>query len=245
MTDQPIIIYTCIAGKYDKHLMQVEPVPGVRFVCFTDSVGYLKAPGWEVLPLASPARLTSGHDINRYHKFFPHRILPDARWSIYIDGNIRFEGDWRDMIARVRDAGAGMGTFWHPDGHNLSTEIDACHRYRKFDERDRTVIDGQIACYVRYGVNPELPIPTNNVLVRDHTAANLEPAMSLWWSQLFEFTKRDQISLPFVLQQSGLAWQPLDGEGGIDPARVKVVWHRPPLRTRIRKRVRQKLGLKA
>ncbi|PEQ10953.1 hypothetical protein B2G71_19230 [Novosphingobium sp. PC22D] len=244
MTEQPIVVYTCIAGKYDKHLMPVEPVPGVRFVCFTDSTGYLKASGWEIMPLASPARLTSGHDINRYHKFFPHRILPDTKWSIYIDGNIRFAGDWHAMIARVRDADAGLGMFWHPDGHNLATEIAACNRYDKFDDRDRTMIDSQIAFYARHGIDQGLPIPTNNVIVRDHAASGLELGMSLWWSQLFEFTKRDQISLPFVLRQSGLCWQPLDGEGGIDRALLQVVWHRPPLRTRIRKRLRRQFGIK-
>lgn len=243
MTEQPIVVYTCIAGKYDKHLMPVEPVPGVRFVCFTDSTGYLKASGWEVLPLASPARLTGGHDINRYHKFFPHRILPSTEWSIYIDGNIRFGGDWHAMVARVRDANAGLGVFWHPGGHDLTAEIAACNRYGKFDERDRSVIDSQITFYAGQGVDLDLPIPTNNVIVRDHKAPGLNLAMSLWWSQLFEFTKRDQISLPFVLEQSGLRWQPLDGGGGINPALVQVAWHRPPLRTRIKKRLRRQLGL--
>lgn len=244
MTEQPIVIYTCIAGKYDRHLMPVSPVPGVRFVCLTDSTGYLKAPGWEVLPLASPARLTSGHDVNRFHKFFPHRLFPEARWSIYLDGNIRYTGDWHMLVARIRDAGAALGAFWHPSGHDLTTEIDACKRYMKFDERDISVIDRQLALYVERGIDPAEPIPTNNVLVRDHAAPGLDAAMSLWWSQLFEFTKRDQISLTYVLAQAGVRWQPLDGEGGIDPALVEVVWHRPPLRKRIERKLRRQFGLK-
>lgn len=242
MTEQPIVIYTCIAGKYDRHMMPVQPTPGLRFVCFTDSTGYLKAPGWEIVPLQSPARLTSGHDINRYHKFFPHRLFPDARWSVYIDGNIRFAGDWPVLVDRVRDAGAALGAFWHPAGHDLAVEVEACIQYMKFDARDRTVIDRQLASYVARGIDVTQVIPTNNVLVRDHAAPGLDTAMSLWWSQLFEFTKRDQISLTYVLQQAGVAWQPLDGEGGIDPALVSVVWHKPPLRKRIEKRLNKLLG---
>ncbi|AJP73895.1 glycosyltransferase domain-containing protein [Sphingomonas hengshuiensis] len=241
MTDDRIIVYTCVSKNYDRALMPVPASDAVRFVCFTDSPAYLRAPGWEVRAVESPERLQSGHDINRYHKFFPHRLFPDARWSIYLDGNLRYAGDWRALVDRVAAAGAGLGAFWHPEGHSLAQEIEACRRL-KFDARDTACVDRQIALYVGDGARLDAPIPTNNLLVRDHAFPGLADAMSLWWSHLFEFSKRDQISLLHALAQRSVPWQPLDGDGGVDPALVSVIWHRPPLLARIRKRLRRMFG---
>lgn len=222
-----IVVYTCVAGRYDNALMPAVNQPGIRFVCFTDQPRYIQAEGWEIRPLASPQRLTDGHYINRFHKFFPHRLFPDTGWSIYIDGNLRYTGDFRSLVARVRDAEAEIGAFKHPNGHTLAIEADVC-ALSKFDSWDFSRVEAQIATYVGDGVDATALIPTCFLLVRDHGSPRLAGAMSLWWSQLFEFTKRDQMSFTWVLQQTGLVLQTLDGsdDGAIDPARVHTVKHR-------------------
>jgi hypothetical protein len=58
-------------------------------------------------------------------------------------------------------------------------------------------------------------VTANYLIVRDHDHPALPLAMSLWWSQLFEFTKRDQMSLSYALWKVGLPWVFLD-----DSARI-------------------------
>ena len=242
-TAEPIIVYTCVTHLYDRRIQAARPAAGVRFVCFTDTPGKIEAPGWEVRRIESPARLSSGHDINRYHKLFPHRLFPEARWSVYLDGNLRFDGDWHELVARVAGSGSALGAFWHPRGHDLTTEVEVCHKSR-FDRRDVEVIDRQVAYYASRGIDPAQKIPTNNLLVRDHAAPGFDRAMSIWWAQLFEFCKRDQVSLMFALKEAGATWQPLDGAGGLSPDLVRLEWHKPPLKARILRRIRQKLGIR-
>jgi len=237
-----IVVYTCVAGRYDRAIMPAEPQEGVRYVCFTDEPRALSAPGWEVRDLASPTRLKDGHDINRFHKAFPYHLFPDSRWSIYIDGNLRYEGNFDALTERVASSAAALGAFWHKSGHTLAQEVEVCKQI-KLSPQEQAVADRQLAFYSSKGFDAAQRIPTNNLLVRDHHHPALEMAMSLWWSQLFEFTKRDQISLLYSLSQAGAPWQPLDGEGGLDPELVHTVWHRPPFLQRMRGRLRKHFGI--
>src|SRR5680860_1241693 len=92
-----VVVYTCVTDNYDD-ITQLEEV-GSRedCVCFSDRPA--KAPAtWEKRPLQSPRRLRSGHDISRFHKVFPHRIFPDARYSVYIDGNVSFHQSYGTLV---------------------------------------------------------------------------------------------------------------------------------------------------
>jgi hypothetical protein len=203
---------------------------------FTDRPG--SASGWEVRPLASPPRLTSGHDVNRYHKVFPHRVLT-ARYSVYQDGNIRYRGDVGALVDRLRETGAALGLFRHPEGRTLAEEPEACRRFRKFDAWDAARAAAQLDGYAAEGLDLQQAIGTNYLLVRDHAHPGLALASSLWWSQLFEHTKRDQLSLPYVLWKTGLPWVFLDDGPEIDPGQVERVGHRRSLVRRATDRVRR------
>lgn len=244
MPHAPIVVYTCIAGLYDRELMPVKHEPGVEFVCFTDTPGKLNAPGWDLRKPQSPARLTDGHDINRFHKLFANRLFPEHRWSIYLDGNLRFHGQFHGLVKRLENSEQALGAFWHRNGHTLGVEVDACRRH-KFDQRDAEVVRAQLKHYEAAGIALDQPIPTNNLLVRDHVAPGLSDAMSIWWSHLFEFSKRDQVSLLYALKAAGAGWQPLDGEGddAVDTALVETVWHKPALGKRIERRLRKHFGI--
>lgn len=240
--NRPIIVYTCVSKNYERELMPVEPSDDLLFVAFSDDPKNLHAPGWDVRAIESPKRLTSGHDINRFHKFFPHRLFPDHRWSIYIDGNLRYHGDFVELVRRMEGSGAAAGGFWQPHGRTLAEEADA-NRIQRFDKRDLAIVEEQLRVYAEAGVEGSRKIPTNHIMIRDHQAAGHAQAMSIWWSQLFEFTKRDQMSLIFALDQAGATWIPLDGDG-VSHDLVEIVSHKPPFTARAKRRLRDKLGLR-
>jgi hypothetical protein len=239
-----IIVYTCVSKNYDRKLMAVEPRQGLRFVAFTDDPKGLDAPGWEMRAIESPKRLTSGHDINRFHKLFPHRLFPEHRWSIYIDGNLTYRGDFAELVRQMDGTGAAVGGFWQPHGRTLGEEADA-NRLRRFDAHDLKVVEAQLAAYAAAGVGPERKIPTNHLMVRDHHAPGFAVAMSIWWSQLFEFTKRDQMSLIYALDQAGAHWVCLATEDGtISHDLVEIAFHKPPLAERAKRKLKRKLNIR-
>jgi len=233
------VAYTCVTGGYDRLLQSpfAGNVSEMDLVCFCDE----KRQAWPssmTLPLASPPRLQSGHDVNRYHKVYPHRLLSAYRYSIYLDGNIRYEGDPRELIDTLEASGASVGIFRHPGGRTLEEEVLACEEHKKFDRFDRARVDKQIEHYKQEGFDIGAVIGANYLMVRDHMAPALPTAMALWWSQLFEFSKRDQLSLLYSLWKAGVCWIFLDEDGGLPPERVIRTGHyRSPWR-RVRERVR-------
>jgi hypothetical protein len=223
--------------------MAVEPQPGLRFVCFTDCPDRLSAKGWELLPLASPRHVMGGHFINRYHKFFAHRLFAQARWSIYIDGNLDRCGDFAGLVQALQHSCAGFGAFRHPHGHSLAREVEVCG-LGAFDAHDRAVIDSQIAQYLAAGINMEAQILAAYLIVRDHYADGLDRAMQLWWSQICRFARRDQISLPYVLKTSGLEWVALDDtDAAVSALPERRAHARPSLMRRIKRRL-ARIGLR-
>lgn len=224
MNAEGVVGYTCITGHYEKW----KAIPGDftgfdRLVLFSNRS---KRKGWEMHPFVSPPRVKSSHDINRYHKFFPHRLFPQAQFSVYLDGNVAYDGHVMDLVNHVHESGAALGIFTHPDRRTLTQEAEACERLGKFDAHDRTRIDTQLQCYRDDGFDPDRPIGTNYLIVRDHSHPALPMCMSLWWSQIFEFTKRDQLALPYVLWKIGLPSVALDEGPRIDAGRLVRIAHR-------------------
>jgi len=245
-----IVVYTCVTHNYDNisHIPQAEE--GVRFVCFTDNLKAVPKQ-WDRQKLQSPPRIINGHDINRFHKFFPHNIFKDYQYSIYLDGNISFDGSFRELINRLNIANVSFAAFKHPCNiESLWEELDACKKYHKFDAYDALRCDQQLRKYQDEGMDLDQGITTNYFIVRNHFNPKLSECMSLWWSHLFEFTKRDQLSLQYALWKTGLEWAYLE-DIGINAELITVSKHRrtnlkrmkaigPRLRRSIRKRISKK-----
>lgn len=225
-----IIVYTCVTGGYDKLRPVRAAEPGVSFVCFTDSPRRIPH-GWHVRPLQSPHRLTNGHDINRYHKMFPHRLFPDNRFSIYLDGNVWFDGKYRGMVQGLQSHGACLGAFRHPKGRGVFEESEMCVRLNKLHRSEVPVLEQQLRCYEGEGFNLSTSITVNNLLARDHCHSGFAAAMALWWSQLFEFTSRDQLSLNYVLWKTGIPWIYLDCVQWIARSNLERYPHRTTLQS--------------
>lgn len=202
----------------------------------------MNAPGWEIRPLQSPPLITSGHYINRYHKFFAHQLFPDADWSIYLDGNVRALNCLAQIIDVMRERAGDIGAFKHPHAHNLRQEAEVC-ALSKFDAWDFSRVDEQLATYAKDGLDLDAIIPACYILARDHSSTGLPKAMSLWWSQIFEFTKRDQMSFSWVIAQSSLKLVLLDYESSIDPSPIYRSGHaRKPVLARVYRRIRKELS---
>ena len=86
------VVYTCITGGYDT-LTEPEFVSdGFDYVCFTDNVD-LNSDVWEIRPLPKETDSLSQVKKQRYVKLNPHLLLSDYDISIWVDGNVKINGD--------------------------------------------------------------------------------------------------------------------------------------------------------
>ncbi|KAA8519793.1 hypothetical protein F0562_014117 [Nyssa sinensis] len=145
------------------------------------------------LPYTDPRRT------GKVPKLLLHRLAPNARYSLWIDGKLKLVVDPYQILERF---------LWRK---NVSFAIS--RHYKRFDtfvegeankaagKYDNASIDFQIEFYRREGLTPyseaKLPItsdvPEGCVIVREHTPiSNLFTC--LWFNEVDRFTSRDQIS---------------------------------------------------
>ena len=195
------IVYSAVTADYDKVFKPRFTTDNVEYILFMDHPS--KITGWNVRQLDTTK---SNHNVlnNRWYKFFAHEVFTDVEYSIYIDGNIRIIGDLTPLIQEFKESGAALGVFKHLDRSTISEEMNACFKYNKFDPQDELQIKSQLETYYKAGMPHEQLLSDNAVIFRWHKHPKLAESMNCWWEQLQTYSKRDQISLPYVIWKNEL-----------------------------------------
>lgn len=194
-TDQKkIVVYTCIVAGYDILLPPIIKDTGIDFIVFTDDEN-LQVKGWET-ECFNAFDFENAAMANRYYKFFPHKVLKNYDYSLYIDGNLRVLQNLDSLLNEFVDSGASLGLLKHPCRVTLKEEVARCKLLGVLG--DETLAQRQMEFYTSQGFKDDVGLTENNVIFRRHACPLLISAMELWWQQLEEFTKRDQLSLAFV-----------------------------------------------
>lgn len=199
-----VVVYACTFLDYDQVFAPVVVVPGVDYVLFSDRrPRFLRV--WRWRPLPEAARGLGQTMTNRYCKFFPHRLFPDADLSVYVDGNILLKGDLAPLIAEFVASDAEIGLFRHQSRASLAEELAFCVEVGKLKGADAEAGARQVAGYHAAGLPDRHVLTENAVIFRRHRDADaLDRAMELWWGEMQRHTRRDQLSLPWALHVSGL-----------------------------------------
>lgn len=203
-TDSTLFVYTCVVGDYDWILPPVYTSCNVKYFCFTDSVSSLKsACGWSLLDIPNECSDLSPTLINRYCKFFPHKILPTHVWSIYIDANVRILHDPLLLINQVTSNQASLGLFLHRERQSVSEEaLDLVSTKKVASEEQLNLLRNQIKSYYDCGFHDQFPLTENNIIFRRSYCPSVVSLMNDWWTYLLSGVHRDQLSLPFLLWRS-------------------------------------------
>jgi Protein of unknown function (DUF616) len=197
------VLYTCTNLAYDQIFTPVAPTPGVDFVLFADRRPCFVR-GWQWRPLPPETAGMTPVMVNRFAKFFPHRIFPEADCSIYVDANTLMLSDLRPLIEEFRASGADIGLFPHKQRFNIFEEFEFARKVGKIPAADADRGRAQLAFYRAEGLPDGHLFTENAIIFRRHGSPALAPAMDLWWEQMERYTKRDQLSLPYVLHKTGL-----------------------------------------
>ncbi|KAL5572958.1 hypothetical protein UlMin_022555 [Ulmus minor] len=136
-------------------------------------------------------------------KLLLHRIFPNVRYSIWIDGKLQLSVDPYKILERfLWRENATFAISRHYARFDVFEEADANKNAGKYDNSS---IDRQIEFYRKEGLRPyskaKLPltsdVPEGCVIIREHIPiTNLFTC--LWFNEVDRFTSRDQLSFSSV-----------------------------------------------
>ncbi|KAL4341866.1 hypothetical protein GQ457_08G006930 [Hibiscus cannabinus] len=213
-----IIVASAIFGNYDviQQPMNIseEAMQNVPFYMFIDeeTEAYMKNRSmlndskrvglWRIFVIHN-VPYSDARRNGKVPKLLLHRIFPNVRYSIWIDGKLQLVVDPYQILERF---------LWR---HNANFAIS--RHYRRFDvfveaeankaagKYDNSSIDAQVDFYKEEGLTPyseaKLPItsdvPEGCVLIKEHIPiTNLFTC--LWFNEVDRFTSRDQLSFGMV-----------------------------------------------
>lgn len=136
-------------------------------------------------------------------KLLLHRLFPNVRFSIWVDGKLELVQDPYKILERfLWRTNETFAISQHYKRFDVFMEAEANKAAAKYNNKS---IDSQIDFYKKEGLTPysaaKLPItsdvPEGCVIIREHTPiANLMSC--LWFNEVDRFTSRDQLSFGIV-----------------------------------------------
>ena len=206
-----IAVVTAITGGRDtlKQQGRVEDADRIAFLDVEAS-----CPGWTVRPActASPDPVRNA----RNHKVLLHRWLPEAEYSLWIDGNVTLTCESRlsTLVERyLRDA--DLAVFRHRTRRCIYEEAAACIAKGK---DDAAVIERQVERYREEGYPAFHGLAETSVVLRRHSR-EMKAFCELWWGEIARGSRRDQLSFG-ANRQVALAGR--EGPGPVNIPSVKA-----------------------
>lgn len=188
-----VVVYTAISGHYDclKEPHYIDD--GIDYICFTDDEE-LESETWMMAPF--PEAFQDSTLQTRYVKILAHRFLSDYDISIWIDANIVIQDDIKALIQNCLGSN-DIAMFEHPQHHEtIAKEVEVCISLAK-EQPDKLLAQQEL--YYSLGfTDSDHPIPASYVIFRRHNHQYLALAMEDWWLNVLTYSKRDQVSFPFI-----------------------------------------------
>jgi hypothetical protein len=181
-----LIIYTAIFGDYDI------PVPAFKSslieasILFTDNIK-IHAPGWHVIH--SPKISDNPIHNARYWK-----LHPPSGCSIWLDGQISLTNEILIVNSMKALEKYDIVLWRHPWRHCLYQEAQECYNLGY----GQNVLDQANHYKNHYNFPENYGLWETGVLAR-RTTDNLLQMHELWWKHIRDYSYRDQVSFPLML----------------------------------------------
>lgn len=192
-----VAVFSCLAGSYEEIMPLISNTYGIDCFLYTDSTEIIPPKGFAVRQsdyINSESVRTA-----RFVKTHPHILLHGYDYVVWIDSNIHFMGDVMEYVQMVDDAGADLGVIFHPARASLIEEASEIVDTLKSDPN---LVRTQLS---RYQGNKNIlgqKLIETNFMISKVGSQKLRYMMSLWWSELNNYTHRDQLSLPYAIDKS-------------------------------------------
>lgn len=197
-----IVVYTCITGGYDGLIEPTVITPGVDYICFTDDAT-LKSKNWEIRPMPEELKDLSAVKQQRGVKILAHRYLPDYDISIWVDGAVIVKGNINEFLKLLDLKHYSVFIPEHPVRKCIYKEKDACIVAKKIKGDGIQLAERQMKRYKEDGFPANCGLVQTNVMIRRHNTQYCKDLMEKWWSELKEYSHRDQLSFNYALWKLG------------------------------------------
>jgi hypothetical protein len=200
-----LILYSAHYGSADPLNPQVfGGFDNCRRVLFTDRPD-ATMPGVEVIhdPLdgLDPARAS------RRAKLMPHRYFPDADWSIWIDNKSRLKADPLQVLAAVKaQSDAGFFAFPH---FRRGCVYQEGRTVAELGLDDHRIIHERMRLYRAEGMPAHSGLIEGHFIIRRHHDPDLVRFGDRWFEHVLRYSRRDQISFPYLAWKLGLRYDPI------------------------------------
>jgi hypothetical protein len=223
MDERPLIVFSALIGGPPEICDQIRPVIAPRdpkgrrtkFIFFIDrrtSGPYL---GWDCRFPAwthdfDDRRTARRIKTNPEALFRPTELnltTPPAVYTLWCDASHQLKVNPWELIDAL-PPGTNLATFRHPDRADVWAEGQACVALKKDNEQ---LIRAQLERYIDQGYSPVYPLAETSVIVRRHTTV-VQKFDALWWKEIVDGSRRDQLSFNYALDKAGLIPGWLDGQ---------------------------------
>lgn len=216
------VVYTCLTGKYDILKLHEYINYEYDYACFTDIPELLKMHTygmWKIMPIVYSE--LDGARNNRWHKMHPHVLFPDYDESIYIDSNINIATDF--IFKKLEERKGAIVIPIHDDRDDVYEELKVVSQ-RKLDN---AINFQKMTKFLKINNFPEhYGLNECGIIYRKHHDKLVIEMMEQWWEFVKDYTKRDQLSFPYVLWKHNLKPSDIGIESfRYHPNDVKLVYH--------------------
>lgn len=194
-----IAVYTCILGGYD----EVSEPEVIEDNCDYYIISDKKPPKNTVFKYINiddyvEASLVDNTRKNRYCKINAHKIFPKYRYSIYFDGNIELKkgiSHYIENLPQTRIAACTKTSY-----KSVYAEALRCMVHGRDDAK---LFLSQLEKYWLEGMPEDFGLLIPCMMIREHNNLICRKMMEEWWEELNMYSKRDMISLSYVLWKNG------------------------------------------
>jgi FkbM family methyltransferase len=215
------LVYTALIGDYEEFSeIPLELGPNTDLICFTDNPD-LKSDIWKVR-VVTPRFMNDPIRSARYLKIMGPSLLQDYDESLWIDNTVRITQPV-DLIFNTFLNEVDLCLPFHSYRESVAAEFSAVD-LAGYDDTSR--IYEQLIHYSqsRMDVLDEKPFWTA-ILLRKHSD-QVKDLMHRWWDHILRYSRRDQLSLNYVLREVNLEFNALN----IDNSRSD--FHQWPIATK-------------
>ena len=190
--EKSLVIYTAIIGDYDD-LKEPQYIDNAHYVCYTDQKN-IKSNTWEIRYIDEVPKKDRAVVVRKY-KTLPHLFFPEYDTSIWIDASFQIKGSLIDIMKKYQKC-SNMLLLPHYERFCIYDEAAYC---MVINRGNKTEILSQIKKYLEEKYPENNGLLAGGFIVRNHMESNVRKLMKLWYSEIENNSKRDQISLPYVI----------------------------------------------
>lgn len=184
------VCYTAIIGNYEELKTPTIIPAGWDFVLFTDQD--IKSDLYRIEKVDFSGHITDPQRKARYIKILPHVVLPQYKYSLWLDASFQIHIDLNVLWHRWFKPPFSAPS--HPIRNCVYREIASCLANRRGDEGQ---LVRQREVYKAAKVPEFNGIITSGVLLREN-CPSVRSLGDAWWTELDAHSARDQVSFARV-----------------------------------------------